>query len=264
MITVIKLLGVERSATTYCQWLMINNFNNIIMLVAALGSKHSLLADYFYKVDWVNGTNTLETDHIKNITKSLKNEIGVHWQKNRGIPWTCSPGCSSQCSHTSPNAEKHIQKALEESSMKFILCTKNPYSWFLSSIARFRQKGKSLSREDLIKARVGGWINRNISWLKFKNKNEGAFFIFKYEDVLADKKKILDQVKEKFNLAQTGKEYAEMERYFLSSGAITAKTFDRTYYTKKSYMKKISQSDKKVFRKILPVDLMKELGYEVL
>jgi len=263
MVSVIKLLGVERSATTYCQWLIVNNFDNVIVTVAALGGKHYMLPDYFHTIDWVDGTAPPQKELVDKVISGLKQEIGKNWSARHGIPWDCTPKRAKSCAHTSTHAEKHVKKALEMSSIKFVLCTKNPYSWFLSSLRRFKPKNKKHSRERLIRERVGGWVRRNKKWLEFYEKNEQVSFIFKYEDVLANHTKILTQLEQKLKLTKIDENYKDVAKYFLSSGKLTAKRFDRTYYTKQKFMGELSQKDIKIFEDVLPKDLMDKLGYEI-
>jgi len=262
MVTVIRQIGAHRSGTNYCQWLMINNFDDIIFMYSILGSKHFSMPNFYHNVDWVNGQFPLTNEQMDKIVRQLEEQT-AGWKKSCGsaTPWACSSNCLEECAYPNPKAVEHIKEAIKTASIKFVMCIKNPYAWFLSSIKH--KPLKNLSRKEVIGKKISEWVALHEEWFQIYEKNKEAFFIFKYEDVIENTEGMLKRISKKFDLKETRKKFINNENRLAPNGKVTKNKFDKNFYIKRLYMEQISQKDIEIFRAFLPSELIEKMGYKI-
>ena len=158
----------------------------------------------------------------------------------------------------------------------FVTVTKNPYSWLLSLYNRpyhqyyttkpsFNEflvsPWETVRRENtekLVENPIFLWNQKNRSYIELKNRVQAINL--RYEDILRDPKKIINEIKKTFNL-KSKNDFKNIE----SSTKDYEKNFTyyQNYYLNREWKKELSKKSIKIINKFLDYNLMKHFSYEI-
>lgn len=263
MVTVIYLAGCERSGTNYMQFLLKENFKDLICLTKW---KHYPPRGFVPHFKWNDTSQTkhLFEKHKGEVDKFIKNVSII----GRGLPpFAFVSEHNNTVQIISPKRKKEsvhvydmVKEAIEHGTMKFLVNIKNPYGWHLSYTKHW---SKYKFPESLHK-----WTNLYSGWVEFEEKFPNSTLFVRHEDMLKDFKGGLDQIKDKFNLVQSRDEYITVEKTLTTTTGTYKKPFSRKdYFQNELYIDEISEQYKKQlehYRKDLSVELMNRFGYKIL
>ncbi len=254
MVDVIYLSGAERSGTNYLEWLLRNNFKDLIIIVMW---KHYPPRDFINEMKW-NGLN--QQSEYNNKKKRIDSFLNQTLSYN-AAPYIILSGTgkfnNKNLKHKASYVKENITKSIIDGTMKFIINIKNPYGWHLSYTKRWK-KYKFPQCMDK-------WATMYTRWLNFMNKFPKSTIILKHEDLLKDYSSMLDTVQSKFNLETSNKKFITVSSELSSTCFVKKNSFKKAnYYMNEVYMKNVTKANADECRKFLPVDLMSEFGYEIL
>ena len=141
----------------------------------------------------------------------------------------------------------------------FIICIKDPCSWYLSFMKHARKNKfpyfkKSLNTHFL--------LDYNLfyrKWLDFSLEAPREVFMLRYEDLIDDLEGTLEMLAAKFKLERVPRAVnpskVPMNREFTSAKA--------RFYREREYLKLISEEDKIVMKHILDQELMSTFNYQI-
>lgn len=176
---------------------------------------------------------------------------------NKGLGWT----------HGTPQT---YDKEVEAKTL-FLFIVKNPYSWLLS----FKDKphtdikgkydkidfGKFLRTPvESHKSPIEMWTYKHSIYLWFMGNVDYAHLV-RYEDVLRDPKKVIDEIIDKYDLSKSKSYFKNIDNTTHPSGRITDDKFGKKeYYLKKKWRKELEDVD--LINGFLNRKVMKKLGYK--
>jgi hypothetical protein len=256
MSNVIYLAGLPRSGTNYIQWLLKENFKDIIVIVIW---KHYPPRDLVNKIEWCNVTQDL---------RPFKKEIiqfgeDVAYIKNNGLPPNAfvseeimPPGIRTR----SPAIAEAVKEAIVYKTMKFLINVKNPYGWHLS----FSKHWKKFKYPD----HINSWEDFHSGWLDFYKNNSNISLFIKHENMLRDFNKELDIIKNAFGLTPKNEKYINVtELLTTTTDCYKNKKFERKcYFMNEEYVGELLKNEAKleVCRNKLSKELVEYFGYKIL
>ncbi|MCD4682180.1 MAG: hypothetical protein K8R86_02760 [Bacteroidales bacterium] len=153
----------------------------------------------------------------------------------------------------------------------FLCLVKNPYSWLLSMHKRpyHHESLRNLSFKDFIKYSYGDYRNPAVMW----NTKNGSYFklkdfvknleIIKYEDILKDPNKTLDNLSEKYGLEKPAF-YKSINNLLTNKHGIKHQKFHKEYYLHERWRMKLRPEHIEQINKFLDKELMEKLNYTIL
>jgi len=254
---VIHLSGIERSGTNYIQWLIINNFKDVIVVVK---DKHYPPKGIMSEIEW-NNPDFKFTDHQKKRINQYSNEISVI--KQRGLPPFCfaSEGIKPpRLNIVSHAIEKHVKNAILNKNINFLVNVKNPYGWHLSYSNRWKKVPFGSA--------TNHWNNLYSKWVGFNNNFLDITLIIKREDTLRNFEKILQKIEQKFDLKRKNKNFVNINNILGPIGKASKKNFDkRKFYMDELYIDDLLKNKPHEIKKmsqLLDKDLMDMFSYRIL
>ena len=225
---VVKIYGLRRTGTNYLQWLLVNNFRNLLVLTDGFRWKHGL-------------PMIIEKKKIKEAfnLNSMKGALD-------------NPGLSLKDFLLSTEPRFPDFKNPEE--VKYILCIKDPYSWYISICNWEKIEPFPLTNDKLEKFFL--WNYMGLEYLKFALSDT---LIIKYEDLLSSLCKTLTTIENKLHLDLNYQIINNHDNVY--SGKSFAKK--RHFYESKQYLRLYSTKDFSHIRNFLDEDIVKDLGYKV-
>lgn len=196
--TYIKIVGYFRTGTNYVQWLLENNFHDIVVLVNHFGYKHGNPESYF-------------TDYVKDASF---NSYG----KKTTIEST---------EKLSEYQKKSVLKAWEKRQMKYVICFRGPYSWMHSYI-RYRKRGFK-------KTYIEEWNKRTKQHYDFYEKNKANSVLVRQEDLVANPLLVLREINDKFELGKDAP-FRISRNKTDRGGRLTKNTLNESFYKNREYL----------------------------
>jgi len=153
----------------------------------------------------------------------------------------------------------------------FICMVKNPYSWIYSMHKRpyKHEKLSKLTFHDFIRYSYGDyrnpvvlWNKKNKSYLELKNYVKYHHLI-KYEDLLLDSRKCLDQVADKFQLSRSSVWFTDINQTLTNHHGIVKQKFRKEFYLKEEWINKFNFSDFEFVNNQLDKEVLKALKYSM-
>lgn len=253
---VVYLAGLPRSGTNYVQWLLKENFKNIIVVVIW---KHYAPRDIINKIEWCNSNQNL-----KPFNKEIEQfSEDVAYIKNNGLPPNAfvsngiePPGIRKR----SPTIVEAVKKSIKDKTMKFLINIKNPYGWHLS-FSKHWQKHKYPHH-------MKTWEDFYTSWFNFYKNNSDISMFVKHEDMLRNFENGLEIIKNTFDLTPKSQKYINVTGLLTTTtDCYKDKQFERKlYFMNEEYTKNLlkNESDLKICRNVLSEKLVKRFGYKIL
>lgn len=220
-----------------------------------------------------NIEETLIKDDIPNIKIIRKSElfhsIFFHLSKNKNLGWK----------HANIDQDFLSKKILND-GVSIILIVKNPYSFLLSlhkrpyhnkskkklSFSAFlSSEWKTRKRENLgksVETPIDLWNEKTRSFLKLAEKHSSQVVIVKYEDLVTNPQKSIEDIANKLNLKLKPGEFKNYSKSTKNEG----KSFSdySEYYLSEKWKDKLSSDDILTINSKLDKDLMIKLGYTIL
>jgi hypothetical protein len=236
--TFIKIYGLPRSGTNLMQLLIEKNFRRTEVLMI-LGQKHELIPK---KISWTG----------------------------KGWGWSAkeSKELFEKFSTLQLNA---VRRAYEKGEIKYLFCIKDPFAWIVS-ISKFNHLNPSQLTKKQILNYMDEWNIKNENYIDFFFENIDRCFFVNYADLLNAKttKNLIGHIGKKFALKpRTKMQYAVdaklkdnvpwVKNYW---SMLTREKFDRTFYTKKKYLKLLDGKNIQIIKKKASKKVMEFLQSE--
>lgn len=262
MVSVIHVAGCERSGTNYIQWLLRENFQEMIVLTTY---KHYAPKSIFTMLDWGHGSQKekiVASPRIRaEVNRFVEETSLIRTVYLPPLAFVSKEFTEPKLREKSPDVEHYVREAIENGTMKFIVNIKNPYGWHLSYSSRWaRYKFGEC---------IGHWNDLYESWMEFEKNYPNSTMFIKHEDALKDYKGTLLNMFNKFNLVKADDIWvAPTSR--LSSMAIeqaNTKFTRKNYFEKELYKDSLKKTQRLALdkcREVLSQDLMQRFNYEVL
>jgi hypothetical protein len=258
MVNVIYLAGLERSGTNYIQWLLKENFKNVIV-ITTFKHQDPYESEVFSKIDWNNKSQDME---------ELYNEVKLFADKTASIKEFSLPPLAFVSKELVPPVfgkkslivEKYVEQAIMNKTLKFLINVKNPYGWHMSYTKRWPRCvfPKSMKR----------WQDAHKEWDSFGKKYPNITLFVRHEDMLRDFRSNLNKMKDFFGLMPYQKNYLNVNGYLTSTSNVTKEPFNRrSYFMNEEYIKDLVRYKRKELdecRSTLSKQLVERFGYRVL
>lgn len=209
----IKIYGLRRTGTNYLQWLLAQNFKQLVILKDMFAWKHGLPIDYKGKT-----------------------------YKFTGRDYCLSPD---------------ILRLDAISKLYYILCVKDPYSWYISICNWHNTDPFPLDKDKL--ERLFLWNYMGLEYIKFVCKVHSSVII-RYEDLLTNLDFVLQTMADRFCLFRMNT-LLDTDCNIYDGTHIYDK---RYFYASKHYLDLYSGTDFEMARKFLDKELVEKLGYRLL
>ena len=263
MTDVIYLSGVERSGTNYIQWLLKENFKNIIVLSIY---KHYPPKDIISKLDWGNiKKDELSNELFLEIDKFARDAAII--EHNPPGTFALPPLAFVSKEITPPKLGKissdvylAVKNSILNNSLKFLINIKNPYGWHISYTKRWARCKFPDS--------MSHWQDVYSNWDIFNNKYPNISMFVKHEDMLKDYSNVLLKISNKFNLTPYNETFKNMgERLDSITRPMNIKYQEKNYFKNELYIDNLlenNMSDLEKCRKDLDEKLLNKYGYKLL
>ena len=157
--------------------------------------------------------------------------------------------------------KEHVGKVTEREISIFIVCIKDPYSWYLSYKKHARKNRFTYFKKSLNSHYL---IDYNLfyrKWLDFSMEAPDEVLIIKYEDLIEDLDGSLQRIGKKFNLERSSESIVNPAKVNMNRAFTKARSF---YYKEKKYLDLISEQEKSVIRHLLDPELISLTGYQII
>jgi hypothetical protein len=227
---IVKIYGLRRTGTNYLQWLLANNFRQLVVLTDSMNWKHGLPTELTKKV-------------VSRLSGSLTNK-----------DYTLS---------TDLNELSNLD--LSEDSMAHILCVKDPYSWYQSickwnGIDPFPLTNNKLEQLFL-------WNYMGEKYIEFKEKYypRPRTLVVKYEDMLSKPHRMLYGFAYVLGLDLISNPMRPTQFVDNVNNVYDGTSFvkRRHFYATKKYLTLYFEKDFAMMRKFLDKKVIKRLGYKL-
>lgn len=238
----IRRYGAHRTGTNYLYALLLRNFSNIYLLKETLGWKHN---------------NILTLDSFSEELEKLIDQF--------------------------PNAEvfKQFKEAFLQNQIKTIFSIKNPYAWIRSIYRYASQSSEQHFTEEMTRPTSGfiGMLRReglnpdtatialerynNLyrNWLAYFFNNPSNCFLSRYERLLTDLPRTLNNIGALLGLEKIGEDYQDIK---IPVGPTKHNVDFRDYYLNSRYLKELSPEIIGTVTKVIDWKLMKKINYHPL
>jgi len=196
--------------------------------------------------------------------------IYLEWLLKKNLDVELVDGFEFGWKHRLAPGEEEMTEVMKREVI-YLCLIKNPYSWLLSMHKRpyHHEKLRELSFAEFIRVSYGDYRNPVVMWT-LKNRsydNLGKFLdhhmLIKYEDILKDPKKAIEDVTEKFGIEKPGL-FRNIHNILTNSHGMTRQTFHTDYYLKERWREKLNQDHITHINKYLDRELMEKLHYSFL
>lgn len=160
----------------------------------------------------------------------------------------------------------------QRNEILFLCLIKNPYSWVLSMYRKpkMHEYLKKLKFHEFVRYPYGDYANplemwniKNRSYIELKNSVKHHQLV-RYEDLVAQPKEILTQLREQFGLSKTLSWFKTQNRYISGTEGVLKRRFHSDYYLHERWKHELKDSDVQFINSILDKELMEKAGYEIL
>jgi len=231
---IIKIFGLKRSGTNYLEWILKNNFKDLLVFTNQFQEKGGVPQEL----------SNILGDNIGNKHESptqLMSKICT------GAPLTKHEK-DRLFSHAYFNKENRLEaeSIISARNVYYIFNTKNPFSWYESFCKFFGHNMHPIQKKYLIK-----YSSIYESYYDFLDKHEDRCLIVRYEDLLSKTENSLSLISKKLNINTT----ASVRRPPSRIGpdlCKTGKPFDKkSYFLNEEFMEKYSQEEIKLIGSLL-------------
>jgi hypothetical protein len=153
---------------------------------------------------------------------------------------------------------KHVEELLETPVEHFLVSIKDPFSWYLSFIRHARKNRLTFFRKHVNSHFI---IDYNLfyqKWYRFALESPDRVWIVRYEDVLDEPSKFVEEAAERFSLPWSPNEFVAPLKVHMSKRFTPGK---RRFYQQKRYLDELGARDKAVISALLDKEVFGSLGY---
>ena len=254
----LKQYGARRTGTNYLRWLIQSNYSDqdVVPLMHILGDKHSPPPPF--DALWREAATAADPAFafvLKATHSAPADSTDAHNPRQRG-------------------EVQRLAASLAESYAKgglgFLISIKDPYAWMVS-VAKFLcwTNGGPLGPHLLggVSTQCETFNSCYAAWLALAAGNPDRTCIVRHEDLLADPASILGEIESKFALRRSTKELLDLRDeadkvwWDQHKAMATGRRFDRSYYTEKRYLARLSRPLLDAITTKIDWDLIAPLGY---
>lgn len=157
--------------------------------------------------------------------------------------------------------KKHVGTMTGTEISIFIVCMKDPYSWYLSYKKHAKKNKFTYVRRSLNTQYL---IDYNLfyrKWYDFSVEAPDEVLLLKYEDLIEDPDETLQRIGDKFKLEKSSNVLVNPEKVPMNRAFTEARS---SYYKEKKYLDLISAQEKGIIQHLLDPDLMFAMNYQIL
>lgn len=156
--------------------------------------------------------------------------------------------------------KQHAEQVAEKKIDAFIICIKDPYSWYLSYKKHARKNKYPYFKKSLNSHYL---IDYNLfygKWLDFSIEAPEEVMMLRYEDLIEDMEGSLALIAKKFNLERSSTSLVNPDKVPMSREFSQSRL---NYYKEKKYLDLISDQEKSVIQQLLDPKLISGMDYKI-
>lgn len=257
MITTIKQYGEIRTGTNYLRALLQRNYPDIHVLSYILGGKHAPPVPF--DALWEQAQQAGADAAFNFVSTATYSQRG-------GASHPKDPTQREELTRRAPQ----IAEAYATGNLGFLVTIKNPYAWVVSA-ARFNgwtrgdEPLSDWSNELLRDACLG--YNRNYRvWLPFVQAQQPRARLVRYEDLLADPEKELQEIARQFGWPSSGSfepvpAVVEPTQWDHLPVNEAAENFNPGYYAEEKYLQQLPDKQIELINELMDWNMFSPLGY---
>jgi hypothetical protein len=157
--------------------------------------------------------------------------------------------------------KKHLEKVAGKEFNTFIICIKDPCSWYLSYKKHARKNKYPYFKRSLNSHYL---IDYNLfyrKWYDFSMEAPDEVLLLKYEDLIEDLDGSLQRIGKKFKLEKSSDVLVNPGKVPMNRTFTKAKS---VYYKEKKYLDLISDRDKGVIQHLLDPEVLSAMNYQII
>ena len=162
--------------------------------------------------------------------------------------------------NTFKDFKQHIRQVSGKEIKIYIICIKDPYSWYVSYMKHAKKNKYPYFKRSLNSHFL---IDYNLfygKWLDFSREAPEEVYILRYEDLIHDLEGSLELLGDKFGLQRSTESAVKpakvpMNRKFTESRA--------QFYRERKYLDLISEQDKSVIQHLVDQELLSTFNYQI-
>jgi len=222
MVLYVKQYGLQKTCINLSRKLVEENLKEVLLLGNTLGVAHG---KHPKEIDWT----------------------GKNWGMTKGRPTIDA---------FTPIDLKQIKRAKLNSELRYLICTKNPYSWYISHLQHRQFPLEPLDLLDL-RSEIRLWSAIHKHWAKEVIHKEKAW-VCREEDILENPLQWVNEIAEWLDVPKVEKLGAFGQKLIKARNTDTY-----SYYKEKKYLNYYSPRALEIFQVQLDEALMELLGYDI-
>lgn len=158
--------------------------------------------------------------------------------------------------------DAHCQRLLGIEDLRYVVVSKEPYSWYLS-FNRFARREKIfyfMKKKYLNHLYMIDYTNFFKQWLKFKDERPEKIMLVRYESLLTDFENTMTGLKDHWDLEQISDSLQNLQKVNMSKNFNEEK---RQAYIEGKFYEKFSDKELRVLTGHLDPEVMERLGYQM-
>ena len=156
--------------------------------------------------------------------------------------------------------KEHTRQVSGKEIKLFIVCIKDPCSWYLSYMKHARKNKIPYSKKSLNTQFLIDYNHFYRRWLDFSLEAPKEVLFIRYEDLIEDLEGTLEILGAKFKLERASKHSLNPSKVPMSRVFTKEKA---RFYKERNYLDLLSDEDKTVIQHLLDPELMSTLNYQV-
>ena len=203
----------------------------------------------------------------------LVRDVYYGWTFRQNLGWK----------HMNPQGPDELRRqGIDVDALRFVLLTKNPYSWALSMLRNpyhlgvngpvdldqfVTRRWRCPRRENMASSRarlIEMWCTKIRSYCTLVRRARAS--IVRYEDLLADPAASIASIASSLSLPRRSDAFVNVDASAKKRGRAQGRTFDsyRQYYVEEQWRRNLTPTAIAAINEELDPDLMKQLGYDII
>lgn len=156
--------------------------------------------------------------------------------------------------------KKHAGEVAGREIGIFIVCIKDPFSWYLSYMKHAKKNKFTYFKRSLNSHYL---IDYNLfyrKWLDFSMEAPQQVLLLKYEDLIEDLEVSLQKIGEQFHFERSGNSTVNPAKVHMSRVFTEARS---SFYKEKKYLDLLTDREKDIIKHLLDRELINSLNYQI-
>lgn len=156
--------------------------------------------------------------------------------------------------------KQHTRQLAEKEIGIYIVCIKDPISWYLSYLKHAKKNKFTYFKKSLNSHFIIDYNLYYRKWLDFSMEAPREVVLLKYEDLIEDLEGSLQMIGERFKFERSGDLTVNPSKVRMNRVFTEARS---AFYKEKKYLNLISDQDKNIIRQLLDQELISTLNYRI-